>query len=69
MNEDVIYYYTEKEVELNVNYVEEETEDENVVFPEYAAESEPTVNHVSIKMGTYQEIQNSRRFFINGELV
>lgn len=47
----------------------EETEDENVVFPAYAAETEPTVNHVSIKMGTYQEIQNSRRFFINGELV
>ncbi len=41
----------------------------DVEFPEYASESEPTVNHVSIKMGTYQEIQSSKRFFINGELV
>lgn len=48
---------------------QEEEESEDVEFPEYAVESEPTVNHITIKMGTWSEIQASRRFFVNGELV
>jgi hypothetical protein len=31
---------------------DEEEEREDVEFPAYAVESEPTVNHVTIKMGT-----------------
>jgi hypothetical protein len=31
---------------------EDEEEYEDVEFPEYAVETEPTVNHVTIKMGT-----------------
>lgn len=42
---------------------------DEVEYPAYAAESEPTVNHVTIKIGTWREIQDSRKFFINGELV
>lgn len=42
---------------------------EDVEYPAYASEAEPTVNHVTIKMGTWKEIQSSYRFFINGELV
>lgn len=41
----------------------------DVQYPEYAVESEPTVNHISVKMGTWSEIQAARRFFINGEMV
>lgn len=46
-----------------------EDDNEDTEFPEYAVESEPTVNHVTIKMGTWREISESRRFFVNGELV
>lgn len=46
-----------------------EDDNEDTEFPEYAVESEPTVNHVTIKMGTWKEINESRRFFVNGELV
>ena len=47
----------------------EEEQKKEEEFPAYAEEMEPTVNHISIKMGTYYEIQNSLRYFINGELV
>ena len=46
-----------------------EDDNEDTEFPEYAVQSEPTVNHVTIKMGTWREISESRRFFVNGELV
>ena len=48
---------------------EDEEYADQIEYPAYAAESEPTVNHVTIKMGTWNEIQSNRRFFINGELV
>lgn len=48
---------------------EEEEYGDAIEYPAYAAESEPTVNHVTIKMGTWQEIQASKKYFINGELV
>ncbi len=48
---------------------EEEEYGDQIEYPAYAAESEPTVNHVTIKMGTWKEIQASRKYFINGELV
>lgn len=46
-----------------------EDDNEDTEFPEYAVETEPTVNHISIKMGTWRDIQTSKKFFINGELV
>ena len=48
---------------------DEEEYADQIEYPAYAAESEPTVNHVTIKMGTWKEIQSNIRFFINGELV
>lgn len=48
---------------------EDEEEYENVEYPAYASESEPTVNHVTIKLGTWKEITDNRKYFINGELV
>lgn len=41
----------------------------DVEYPEYASESEPTVNHFAVKMGTWTEITAARKFFINGEMV
>lgn len=39
------------------------------VKPSYPVDQEPTVPHVSIKYGTWDEIANHRQDFINGELV
>lgn len=46
---------------------EEEEEEEESIEPYYPEGQEPTVKHISLKMGTYEEIDANRRNFINGE--
>lgn len=46
-------------------YADEDDEEE----PDYPSGSEPTVTHISIKMGTWAQISTSLRNFINGELI
>ena len=44
-------------------------EDTEEIKPNYAVNAEPTVNHISIKMGTWAEMDANRRNFIDGELI
>ena len=47
---------------------EYDPEDEEVI-PDYPSSKEPTVNHISMKMGSWAEMNNNLRNFINGELI
>lgn len=47
-------------------YISEETDG---IKPEYPEGEEPTVSHVSIKMGTWSQLENNLKNFINGELI
>jgi hypothetical protein len=42
-------------------------EEEDIEYPSYAEETEPTINHLTIKMGTYDEIQRNLKYLIKGE--
>ena len=39
------------------------------VEPKYATAKEPTVNHISIKMGTWEQMDTGKKNFIPGELI
>ena len=54
-----------EESDYNPEDYDEDTEE----VPEYPSGDEPTVNHISIKMGTWAELQSNLRNFINGELI
>lgn len=44
-------------------------QDENGVKPNYSEGEEPTVSHISIKMGTWEQLQGNLINFVNGELL
>lgn len=51
------------------DYNPEDYDEDDEIVPEYPSGDEPTVNHISIKMGTWAELQANIRNFIYGELI
>jgi hypothetical protein len=51
------------------DYNPEDYDEDDEEIPEYPSGDEPTVNHISIKMGTWVELEKNSRNFINGELI
>ena len=51
------------------DYDPDDYDEDEEEIPDYPSGDEPTVNHISIKMGTWSELQNNLRNFINGELI
>lgn len=49
--------------------LQELTDTGDGIKPNYSEGNEPTVNHISIKMGTWDQLNGNKRNFINGELL
>lgn len=59
----------EQEQPESSDYDPDDYDEDTEIVPDYPSGDEPTVNHISIKMGTWAELQKNIKNFIYGELI
>lgn len=54
---------------IKPSILKDDDDNEETDYPDYASASDKTVNHISVKYGTYEQLKSNKRNLVNSELV